>query len=132
MKNRHWFRRSPCRFAPEFAFCDPYTIAFRSASNWVWSKPLGEPLALIQFCPNSVCASSQYFIQNASVMVFNWPQVMQVKPCWSYLGTKTQCPPQLPGLEFAPPLGTTSHTPWVCAVSGSDSPIYTPPNSTID
>src|ERR1039458_3835084 len=87
-----------------------YLMAFRSACNWASSKPLGAPLAVSQSWPSSVWASSQYFFQKASVMVFNWPQVMQVKPCWSYLGTKTQCPPQLPFLALAPPWGTTSHT----------------------
>ena len=49
-------------------------------------------------------------------MVFNWPQVMQVKPFWSYLGTKTQWPPQLPFLALAPPLG--NHVPHILVLRG--------------
>ena len=41
-------------------------------------------------------------------MVFNPPQVMQVKPCSSYLGTNTQCPPQLLFFAFVLVLGDKS------------------------
>ena len=47
----------------------------------------------------------------------------QVKPFWSYLGTNTQWPPQLPGRAFAPPFCTTSHTSCDCAVTGRLRPM---------
>src|SRR5206468_4840191 len=103
--DRLWFRRTPAGLA-----CPGYLIRPRSVCSAAWSKPFGAPLVLSQFCPKSVCASSQYFFQNASVMVFGFPHVMQVKLFSSYFGTNTQWPPQLPFRASAPPLCTTSHT----------------------
>src|ERR1017187_4081023 len=112
-----WTRCGPVRLA------QPYLIACRSVCNWASLNPGGDPFAPSQSCPSSVWASSQYSFQNASVIVCNCPQVMQVKPFSSYLGTKTQWPPQLPFAALSPPSGTTSQTSWFCAVNGSASPI---------
>src|SRR5208282_3305383 len=96
------------------AIADPgQTIAFRSAWSCDWLNPLGDPLALSQACASRAWASSQYLFQKATVITLSWPQVIQVKPFWSYLGTNTQWPPQLPGLALAPPCRVTSHTSWV-------------------
>jgi hypothetical protein len=82
----HRIGRAEARFAPN-ALLDCRQISLQMD----WSKPAGEPFTVCQFWPSRVWASSQYFFQKARVTVFCWPQVMQVKPLASYLGTKTSC-----------------------------------------